>query len=220
MISFSTLRVERLVVGPIMENTYILWDEPSKEGYVIDPGGEIEKILRVIEKHGLKILKILTTHAHHDHVIGVMPLKKELKVPVAMHLDSKPACQILKMFARLYQMTEEEVEIPVIDEPLKEGEMLPLGTHKIKVLDTAGHCPGHITLYVPPWLFVGDVIFKGSIGRTDLPGGETELLMKNINEKLLPLPDDTVLFPGHGPETTIGLEKKTNPFLTGTARLK
>lgn len=214
------LCVEKFEVPPIGENSYVFWDDVSKEGYVIDPGGAVDEIIDFIKKHNIKILKIIATHGHYDHLMGVAELKKRLNVPFAMNKEGEVLCSILKSFASIYGKKEEEIENPKIDEGLNEGMLLPMGTHKIKILYAPGHAPGHVCLYIPPLIFVGDVIFKGSVGRTDFPGGSTEMLMKNINDKILILPDETIIYSGHGPETTIGLEKKTNPFFTGRARLK
>lgn len=217
---YDDFLVERLVVPPLGENTYVVWDGESKEGYVIDPGGLVDEIVDVIKREKLKIKKIIATHGHYDHLMGVGELKNRLKIPFAMHKEGEAFCNVLKSFASMFGKRESEIETPIIDEDLQEGMTLPLGKHQIKVLYTPGHAPGHICLYLPPLIFVGDVIFKGSIGRTDFPGGSTEALIKNITNKLLILPDDTIVLSGHGPETTIGAEKGTNPFLTGQARLK
>lgn len=212
--------VERLVIPPLGENTYILWDGETKEGYVIDPGGLVDEIEAIIRREKIKILKIIATHGHYDHLMGVAELKTKLKVPFVMNKEGEAFCNVLKSFAPMFGKREDEIETPTIDEDIKEGDSLPLGNNKIKVLFTPGHAPGHICLYLPPIIFVGDVLFRGSVGRTDFPGGSTETLIKNITNKLLILPDDTIVLSGHGPETTIGIEKKTNPFLTGQARLK
>lgn len=207
------LAVRTFVVGPFLENTYLLWDSITREAVVIDPGAEEDLLLRQIENDGLRPIAIVNTHAHPDHVGAVAALRRALDVPFYLHpgdqflLDALPrVCAELGIPA---------IEKPPVDHSLGEGDTLPLGAHRIRVLETPGHSPGSVSLHADGMLFSGDALFQGSIGRTDFPGGSLPVLLGSIREKILTLPGTTRVYPGHGPPTTVDDERRQNPFLTG-----
>ena len=209
------LKVQSFVFNAFQENTYVLFDE-TNECIVIDPGCSDEdenNILRsFIEKNKLTVKLLLNTHCHIDHVLGNYFIKEKYKVPFLMHEADLPVLKSVKVYAPSYgifQYTEAEP-----DKFLKEGDVIRFGNQSLKVLFVPGHAPGHVAFYDETNQIVigGDVLFYNSIGRTDLPGGNYDQLIDSIHRKLFTLPDDVTVYPGHGPETTIGIEKKTNPF--------
>lgn len=210
--------IKHLVTGPLQVNTYIVGDEATGDVVVIDPGGQTSEILSIIDEEGLTLRRIINTHAHFDHVGGVEVLKRAAGVPFYLHQDDLP---ILESYSKqLAHFGLPGGEPPTVDEYLKEGEEIEIGNTILRVLFTPGHSPGHVTFLSDleqdsnhRVAFSGDVLFQGSIGRFDLPGGDYQRLMRSIREVLLPLDDDTVIYPGHGPSTTIGQEKRWNPFL-------
>ena len=207
--------VERLVVGRFQENCYIIGDEESGMGALIDPGDDAVRIVFAVEQTGLVISRILVTHAHVDHVRAVAPLVDEYSCPVLMHSE---AAETLKTLPRQAIMMGVRLnKVPKVDVYIEDDEVLEIGTLRLRALYTPGHAPGHLAFYVEDegLIFSGDTLFAGSIGRTDLPGGNMDLLMQSIFERLLTLPDDTRVLSGHGPETTIAREQMTNPFLVG-----
>lgn len=212
---------EVFTVPPFSENTYLLGDAEAGEAIVVDPGGRVEDILRVAERRGVRIVKIVNTHAHIDHVIGVPALQARTGAPFWLHPDAAPMLEAMPVQAEMFNLPP--VTPPSIDHPLSEGEVVQVGGLALDVRYTPGHAPGHVTLVGPrialdgepprPFALCGDVIFMGSIGRTDLPGGDYETLMQSIEREVLTLPDDTVLYSGHGPATTVGQERRANPFV-------
>ena len=207
--------VERLVVGRFQENCYIIGDEESGMGALIDPGDDAVRIVFAVEQTGLVISRILVTHAHVDHVRAVAPLVDEYSCPVLMHSE---AAETLKTLPRQAIMMGVRLnKVPKVDVYIEDDEVLEIGTLRLRALYTPGHAPGHLAFYVEDegLIFSGDTLFAGGIGRTDLPGGNMDLLMQSIFERLLTLPDDTRVLSGHGPETTIAREQMTNPFLVG-----
>lgn len=207
--------VERLVVGRFQENCYIIGDEESGMGALIDPGDDAVRIVFAVEQTGLVISRILVTHAHVDHVRAVAPLVDEYSCPVLMHSE---AAETLKTLPRQAIMMGVRLnKVPKVDVYIEDDGVLEIGTLRLRALYTPGHAPGHLAFYVEDegLIFSGDTLFAGSIGRTDLPGGNMDLLMQSIFERLLTLPDDTRVLSGHGPETTIAREQMTNPFLVG-----
>ncbi len=207
--------VERLVVGRFQENCYIIGDEESGMGALIDPGDDAVRIVFAVEQTGLVISRILVTHAHVDHVRAVAPLVDEYSCPVLMHSE---AAETLKTLPRQAIMMGVRLnKVPKADVYIEDDEVLEIGALRLRALYTPGHAPGHLAFYVEDegLIFSGDTLFAGSIGRTDLPGGNMDLLMQSIFERLLTLPDDTRVLSGHGPETTIAREQMTNPFLVG-----
>jgi hydroxyacylglutathione hydrolase len=210
-------------VGMLQCNCSIVGDPVTGEALVVDPGDEVERILELLGRHKLTVKAIVSTHAHIDHVGGLSKLHQFTGAPVMMHRDEVP----------LYQAMDEQAdflgvptpEIGELDQLLTEGDKLQWGSLIAHVMHTPGHSPGSISLYLPPdtgriaiappQLFAGDTLFAGSIGRTDLWGGSMETIMDSLRGKLLQLPDDTVVHPGHGPRTTIGHERASNPYLIG-----
>ncbi len=218
--------IEEITVTPFEQQSRILGCEKSSQAICIDPGDEAERIVEAIERNGLELQAIALTHAHMDHVGGVAALKKlrpGAKIilhsgdePLYMGLPEQPAWIGIPRseWARLGFDYEEP---PPVDEYWEDGQIYKVGELEFKVIHCPGHTPGHVILFNERErkVFVGDCLFAGSIGRTDLPGGSTEQLMDSLMNKILPLGDDVVVYSGHGPETTIGRERRTNPFLTG-----
>jgi glyoxylase-like metal-dependent hydrolase (beta-lactamase superfamily II) len=203
--------VECFTTGPFEENTYLLGDEGSGMGYVIDPGGSPEPLLEAVARHGLELLGIINTHGHVDHVAGVSALQEKTGLGFAMSEADAFLLEALPDTAAFYGLGE--VAIPRIDRPINAGDRFPLGERTIRVRATPGHSPGSVTFLVEDLAFVGDALFAGSIGRTDLPGGDLDVLLESIQGELLILADATTVYAGHGPVTTIGQERRTNPFL-------
>ena len=189
---------EHIAAGPLMVNCFILGDEESREAVVIDPGGHVPNIVSILKRHSLKLTAIVNTHGHWDHTGGNAELKELAGGRILIHAD-------------------EENRGFTPDGSLQEGDTVTFGTRVLHVLDTPGHSPGGISLHLPESrsVFVGDLLFAGSIGRTDLNGGSFDVLLNSVRDKIFPLGDDTRVLPGHGPETTVGQERQTNPFLTG-----
>ena len=206
------MMVKKLVVGPIQANCYIIGDEKTKIGAIIDPGDEGKHILKVAKEMGLDIKYIIATHGHFDHNAGVAQLKKELPdVPFLLHEEDLFFVRESKKSARKWGMVIDQVPDP--DRFFKEGEIIEVGSIKLEVIHTPGHSPGGISLLCDHGIFVGDTLFQGSIGRTDFEKGSMTELKRSIRERLYVLPDTTVVFTGHGPETTIGEEKRFNMFV-------
>lgn len=205
-------------VNPFGENMYILWDEASHEAVVIDPGmmreGEREMVTKFIDEHQLNVKHVLLTHLHVDHITGARWLADKTGADVCGSALDNPLGQELPDQVAHFRINI-EVEPLTVDRNLSEGDTLQLGDEIIQVLHVPGHSPGGLAFYVPQsnLLFSGDTIFNGSIGRTDLWGGDFAQLINSIREKILPLPDETVIASGHGPTTTIADEKRCNPFL-------
>ncbi len=206
---------EILPVGMLQCNCSIFGDEQTREAIVIDPGDDVGQILELLARHGLKVKAIVITHAHIDHIGGAQQLKRVTQAPVYMNLNDAGLEKMLDTQAAwLGVPTPERVEI---DAPLNDGATLQLGKAEFHVLHTPGHTPGSISLWIPleRKIVAGDTLFLGSIGRTDLPGGDGRQILRSIHEKLLPLPEETTVIPGHGGLTTIGHEKRFNFFLQG-----
>jgi glyoxylase-like metal-dependent hydrolase (beta-lactamase superfamily II) len=204
---------EVLPVGPLQCNCSIFGDEQTREAMVVDPGDEIESVLDILQRHSLKVTAIVVTHAHIDHIGGAQKLKLATGAPVYMNSNDEALQAMLPAQAAWLGMEDPD---PIeIDAPAKDGDTLLVGATQFQVLHTPGHTQGSISLYVPAEnkLIAGDTLFQGSIGRTDLPGGDGRQILRSIHEKLMPLPEETLVIPGHGPATTIGREKQSNPFL-------
>lgn len=207
---------ERRAVAPFFKNGFVLGCEETREGVVVDPGDEVDELLAAATQHKLEITKILLTHAHLDHVTGVAKAKRALGVPVWLHKDDNFLYERVVEQGQMFGIRVEPQ--PPIDRFYDGKESLRFGRYDVRVLHTPGHCPGGVCLAVgnPATLFVGDTLFAGSIGRTDLPGGDLATLLRSIKNVLFAFPDDTVVWSGHGEQTTIGRERRTNPFLAGT----
>jgi hydroxyacylglutathione hydrolase len=204
---------EILRVGMLQCNCSIFGDETTKQAIVVDPGDNIDEILAVLEKHGLTVKAIVITHAHIDHIGGAAKLKASTGAPVYMNENDQELYDHLDMQAGWLGMkTPSRTEI---DTKVREGDSLQLGEAAFHVLDTPGHTQGSISLWIPSEnkLVAGDTLFRDSIGRTDLPGGDGRQILASIHTKLMTLPADAIVIPGHGANTTIGREKESNPFL-------
>src|SRR5690242_16563019 len=204
---------EILPVGPLSCNCSVIGEEITHEAMVIDPGDDIEDVLALIQKHNLQVKQIVVTHAHIDHVGGAMKLRAATGAPILLNQNDYTLLKMLDVQAAW-------IGVPPpgnvdIDHSISDLDKVQAGSLVAQVMQTPGHTEGSICLYFPAQkkLIAGDTLFAGSIGRTDLPGGSFEKIMRSLHEKVLALPDDTSVVPGHGPLTTIGAERKTNPFL-------
>jgi hydroxyacylglutathione hydrolase len=207
--------LEMLTVGPFQENCYVVGDEETGAGAIVDPGDEAARIALAVEQTNLEISQILITHTHIDHVGAVASLVDEYGCQVLMHAEAEPMLGQLPTQAMMMGLRFGEV--PTVDRHIEDEEVIELGGLQLRSLYTPGHAPGHIAFYIESegLLLSGDALFAGSVGRVDLPGGSMEVLMRSIEERLLTLPDETRVYPGHGPETTVGNERVHNPFLQG-----
>jgi glyoxylase-like metal-dependent hydrolase (beta-lactamase superfamily II) len=211
------VRTVSAAVPPFSKNGYVVWSEVTLDAVVIDPGDEVDELLDAIHAKKLVVRHILLTHAHLDHVTGVARAKSELRAPIWLHKDDlflyKNAVQQGYMFGLKVEAP------PPVDAFYEMGKSIAFGEYQVDVLHTPGHCPGGVCLAIGPKdstsreLFVGDTLFAGSIGRSDLPGGDLDTLLASIRSVLFSFPDETIVHSGHGPDTTIGVEKRTNPFL-------
>jgi glyoxylase-like metal-dependent hydrolase (beta-lactamase superfamily II) len=204
---------EILPVGALQCNCSILGDEASGEAIVVDPGDEVLRILALLQRHNLTVKQILVTHAHIDHIAGAARLQALTGAPVLYNQNDLPLVKMMDVQAGWLGSTTPEVHPP--DDTLDDGKLISITNISGSILLTPGHTQGSVCLYLPEQglLLAGDTLFAGSVGRTDLPGGDGPTLIRSIHSKLLPLPDSTVVIPGHGPKTTIGNERATNPFL-------
>lgn len=203
--------IERLELGPFASNCYIVGAESNQEGIIIDPGAEAEQILQRVADLGLKIKLIVLTHSHMDHVGALKEVKEATNAEVAIHADDAVGLQGRHSADRVSQMSLQPPPPP--DRLLQGGDSIDIGNQHLLVLHTPGHTRGGICLLGEGVVFSGDTLFNSGIGRFDLPGGSGRQLMNSIYTKLMVLPDSTVVYPGHGPETTIGIERQWNPFL-------
>jgi len=208
--------LKALELGPFLANCYIVGSEKTKEGLILDPVAEAETIMKNVRQLGLTIKLIIATHSHPDHIMALSEVKEETGAPFAMH-EAESAGMIASGMARVMGlfMSGSAEPLPKPDMPLNDGDTIGLGDLSFTVLHTPGHSPGGISLYGHGVVFVGDTLFNLSIGRTDFPGCSHQQLIDSINSKLMTLPDETVVYPGHGPQTTILAERQYNPFLVG-----
>ena len=223
---------EILPVGMLQCNCHVVGDPVTREAIVIDPGDDVATILEVIARHGLKVRAILITHSHIDHVIGLKKMREATGAPVMMHQDDVALYKDIEKQAEWIQWATPE--LAEVDDFLTEGKSVKWGSYELRVMHTPGHTKGSVCLYLPReekiihspgtscasempqepgLLFAGDTLFEGSIGRTDLWGGSMREILRSLKTKLMALPDETIVFPGHGGITTIGVERETNPFL-------
>ncbi len=205
------MNVYRMALGVYAANCYIVTSSDNSESVVVDPGGDIDEILKVVNKLKTTVKSIVLTHGHGDHIGGVVKLKEKLDVPVMVHKDELDMVKSSALNMSSSMMTGEAYFDP--DILLTEGDQIWIGDESLEVIHTPGHTFGGICLKGDKFLITGDTLFKGSIGRTDLYGGDYESLLFNIKTKLLALDDDIIVYPGHGSESTIGYEKNNNPFL-------
>jgi hydroxyacylglutathione hydrolase len=201
--------IRKLQVGPYASNCYILGDEDTKKGMVIDPGAAPEEILRTVEKNGLKIELIVLTHRHPDHVGAAAQVQAALGAPLAAHIE----CAKYLPQSPDYVMEKSFKGVPKPERILADGDIIDIGPLSFKVLHTPGHTPCGISIYVEGHVFTGDTLFNYGIGRYDLIDADYAAEIKSIKTKLLTLPPETIVHPGHGPDTTIATEKRANPFL-------
>jgi hydroxyacylglutathione hydrolase len=209
--------IETQAVGPFFKNGFVVACEETRDAILIDPGDEVASLLAFIDRRQLQVRHVLLTHAHVDHVTGVAAAKRALGVPVYLHRDDLFLYERAVESGALFGLTVEPQ--PPIDEFYEPNEVIRFGRYEVRPLHTPGHCPGGVCLQVGREgevgkdLFVGDTLFAGSIGRTDLPGGDFPTLIASIKTVLFSFEDDARVYPGHGPVTTIGDERRTNPFL-------
>lgn len=213
----TTLIIRQLAIGSYKVNTYLVACPGTKKGVVIDPGGEVEKILAMVEEEGVEVVAILNTHGHADHVLANRKLKKALSVPVLLHEDDD------LFFAReeIRLLSEKELGLPApdpADQRISDGEVIRVGELAIRVIHTPGHTPGSVCFLVDGNLFTGDTLFVGDVGRTDLSGGSLDELLRSLKEKIIVLPPETRVWPGHDygetPTSTIAWEMRENPYIT------
>jgi glyoxylase-like metal-dependent hydrolase (beta-lactamase superfamily II) len=205
-------------VTPFAQNCSVVWDEATREAAVIDPGGDLDQIRDVLAREGLKLTKILLTHAHIDHAGGTAELARESGVPIeGPHIDDKFWIDALPKQSQMFGLPPAEAFAP--DRWLAQGDTVRVGGVEMDVRHCPGHTPGHVIFFHPPsrLAFVGDVLFKGSIGRTDFPRGDYDTLIRSIREQLFSLGDDVTFVPGHGPLSTLGEERRGNPYVGDSA---
>lgn len=198
------MKIERLVVGQLQTNCYLVWDEESREAVIIDPGDDADFILRKIQDFNLKPTLIVATHGHFDHVLCVTELRLAFKIPFLIHQADLFLLKRLQETTRYFTGTETDPILPP-DKFVKEGDVIKFGKEKLKIIETPGHTPGSLSFYTPGILFSGDTIFSSGVGRTDFSYASPKKLKSSL-KKLFQLPNKTIVYPGHGPETTIGEE--------------
>jgi glyoxylase-like metal-dependent hydrolase (beta-lactamase superfamily II) len=209
--------LEKQAVAPFFKNGFVVASEATREGVLIDPGDEVDGLLSFVEQQALSIRFILLTHAHVDHITGVALAKRVLNVPTYLHRDDLFLYDHVVEAGAMFGLTVQRQ--PPVDLFYSPGQVIQFGDCEARPHHTPGHCPGGVCLQIGKKgefgeLFVGDTLFAGSIGRTDLPGGDYDQLIRSIRTVLFAFGDDAVVHPGHGPDTTIGRERRTNPFLT------
>jgi len=210
------MRVVQIPNGQFVENCYFVIDEATAECAIIDPGEEAGLIAHKLQAEGVRPVGIWLTHAHLDHVLGVSRVREETGAPVYLHPADRPLYDAAPQQGAAFGIPAPRLAPP--DRSFAHGDELRVGKLTFTVRHVPGHSPGHVAVVGHGAVFAGDVLFQGSIGRTDLPGGDFDALIGSIGRELLVLPDSTIVYPGHGPETTIGAERQSNPFLTGAVR--
>jgi len=211
----DSIIIEYQPVGPFAMNSYLLGCRETGEAAVIDSGGEAELFMELAEKNDLTIKHLLQTHGHVDHVAGLQKMKQLSGAPIYLHPDDRPVYDAAVTQGRFFGFPVSQP--PAVDIELKDGQIIEIGNIRLEVLHTPGHCPGHVCYYDADdrFMFSGDLLFQGSIGRTDLPGGDTRLIRASLDRLLRNIPAETAIFPGHMGPTTMEQEKRTNPFLSG-----
>jgi glyoxylase-like metal-dependent hydrolase (beta-lactamase superfamily II) len=210
------VKIDWRTVGAFQENSYIVVDTATQRAVLVDPGAEPEQIVQMVRASGATLDAIWLTHAHIDHIGAIAPLKRVWDVPIYMHPADKPLYDRGAIQAGAYGLPFEQPPDP--DHDLAEGDVLQVGSLQFDVLHVPGHAPGHVAFVGGGQMLGGDLLFAGSIGRTDLPLSDPERMMESL-ERVAGLPDETIVYPGHGPTTSIGRERATNPFLTGVVRV-
>lgn len=210
------LDITTIVVGAFQQNCRIVKDPASGDAVIVDPGDEAAKILAAVEDSGANVTHLLATHAHLDHVGAVAEVKRALDVPFALHRGDFPLLEQLPAHGAMFGIPG--LEVPAVDIDLADVETIPLGDDEIRVVHTPGHTPGGVTFLYGHEGFFGDSLFRMSVGRTDL-GGDAAVYARTLRDVILGMPDETVVYCGHGPDTTIGVERRENPFLNGTLSL-
>ncbi len=205
--------IDKLVVSPLQENCYIVGDEESQQGVVIDPGDEAPRIIARVAELGLTVRHVINTHGHVDHIAAAQDVKEVLGAKFYLHPGDTMYLDETVEHAKMFGISE--ARMPTVDVPLHDGDDIAIGNLTITVIHAPGHSPGGCLLQIGSDVFCGDLIFAGSIGRTDLPGGDYATIIESLEGKILSLPDDTRLHPGHGPSTTVAVERQYNPFLQG-----
>ncbi|MCH7782052.1 MBL fold metallo-hydrolase [candidate division KSB1 bacterium] len=206
--------IKSITVSPFASNCYIVASEKTRNGVIIDPGDEVDRIIGEIEDAGVTVSKIINTHGHIDHTAGAKEMQDKLGIPFFIHEGDMDLLKLINEQAQMYGM--ETRGVPEVEEYLNEGDIIEFDDIKLSVLHTPGHSPGGICFLGEKDILVGDTLFEGSIGRTDLPGGDYEQLIEAIDKKLMTLDEKINVFSGHGSPTTIGVEKRTNPFLVNS----
>ena len=209
----NNMQIETIVVGPFEVNCYLIFDAVSKNGVIVDPGGDDYKIAEGIDRLGFTPRAILLTHGHGDHIAAVESLKGKFNLPLYVGQGEEPL--LASPSANISSFFGFEITCPPADFSVGDSQVVDIAGLKFTVFATPGHSPGSVCYFIGKSLFCGDVLFNGSIGRTDLPGGNYQQLIDSIDKYILSLPDDIICYPGHGPITTVGSERKNNPFLAG-----
>jgi glyoxylase-like metal-dependent hydrolase (beta-lactamase superfamily II) len=210
------MKVQTFTVGAFQENCYLVLDEATRHAVLIDPGADGERLAAAVRAEDAQLAAIWLTHAHVDHVGGIAAVKRAFDIPVVMHPDGKPLYERAEEHGRFFGIPVEAP--PPSDAELADGQVLQVGSLSFQVMAAPGHAPGHVVIHGHGVAFVGDCLFYGSIGRTDLPLSDGAQLAQSL-ARICTLPEATVVYPGHGPATTIGHELATNPFLNGSARI-
>ncbi|MEA1928881.1 MAG: MBL fold metallo-hydrolase [Candidatus Auribacterota bacterium] len=210
------MKIKKLVVGPLQANCYVVWDKDGGMAAVIDPGGDQEEIISVVEEHNLKPVALINTHGHIDHIAANRAIKEWYDIPLMIHAED--AASLTDSNLNLSALGFGRLDSPPPDRKLEDGDEISVGEVILKVISTPGHSPGGICLLIPrpdqpDVIITGDTLFAGGVGRTDFPGGSWSRLMASIRDRLLTFPDETIILPGHGPQSTIGEERDSNPFL-------
>jgi hydroxyacylglutathione hydrolase len=203
-------------VGPFANNIYVVTDAATRETAILDVGFEPGKVIELVRREKLLVRWLLATHAHYDHVAAMLPVQQAVGGVFALHPNDRPLLERVELQGSMFGLPP--VEVPEVGHDLVPGERVPLGEQYMEVLFTPGHAPGHVTFKHGSTLWSGDVLFAGSVGRTDLPGASWDQLERSIRDVLFPLGDEMKVLPGHGPATTIGAERKSNPFVGEVAR--